>query len=276
MIAWSTFDVGETRAACPSCGRGPRDKTLGVRINPDGAGVAHCFRCEFVTSTRGGRLSHAPVARVAAARTRERHETLSTYGADLWRACGPIAGVAKAYLEARSCVIPPADGALRWHPALRHPLSGHEGPALVALLTDAVTGEPRTLHRTWVRADGRKADVDPPRMLLGGHRKQGAVARLWPNDAVTGGLGIAEGIETALSLASAYRPVWAAIDAGNLAALPVLAGIQCLVLAADHDAAGVAAAETCARRWTAAGCEVRVLLAPTPRADLNDLARCAA
>ena len=51
MIAWSTFDVGETRAACPSCGRGPRDKTLGVRINPDGAGVAHCFRCEFVTST---------------------------------------------------------------------------------------------------------------------------------------------------------------------------------------------------------------------------------
>ena len=53
MIAWECLEVGSHRLTCPDCGRGPRDKTLGVTIKPDGAMVAHCFRCEFVASHRG-------------------------------------------------------------------------------------------------------------------------------------------------------------------------------------------------------------------------------
>jgi putative DNA primase/helicase len=79
------------------------------------------------------------------------------------------------------------------------------------------------------------------------------VCRLWPDDFVSHGLGVAEGIETALSLAHAYTPCWAAIDAGNLAALPVLAGVEVLVIAQDRDPAGEMAASDCADRWAAAG-----------------------
>ncbi len=180
-----------------------------------------------------------------------------------------------AYLMKRNCVIPPADGDLRYHPALKHPPSGMSLPALVALVTDIVTRKRIGMYRGWTCADGTKAAVDPPRMLLGGHRKAGGVIRLWPDDAVTTGLGIAEGIETALSLAHAFTPVWSVIDAGNLAAFPVLPGVECLTIAADHDDVGIAAAHACAERWTAAGREVRIVMADTPKADMNDLARAA-
>ena len=165
---------------------------------------------------------------------------------------------------------------MRWHPALKHPASCLVGPALVALVTHAVTRAPLTLHRTWIRADGSKAPVNPPRMLLGGHRKAGGVVRLWPDEAVTTGLGAAEGFETALSLAHAHRPVWACIDAGNLAAFPVLDGIECLTIAVDHDGAGIAAARACAARWARAGRDVRLAMPDRHKADLNDVARATA
>ncbi len=206
-----------------------------------------------------------------------KHEGLSEWARELWRAAVALPGtIGEAYLLARHCVIPPADGDLRFHPNLKHGPSVESGPALVALVTDTRTGEPLTLHRTWIRGDGMKAPFDPPRLLLGGHRKRGGCVRLWPDEAVTTGLGIAEGIETALSLAHAFRPVWALIDAGNLAALPELPGIEALTIAADNDPAGTAAADECAERWAAAGREVCIVQAEGERQDLNDLARATA
>ncbi|MBA4263785.1 MAG: hypothetical protein C0453_01775 [Comamonadaceae bacterium] len=264
MIAWHDFPEGNHRTACPACSRGKRDKTLGLTIEGDN-GVAHCFRCSYVETHRDDRATmlrpSANLPKVAA-----KHETLSDFGKALWAACVPLPGtVGEKYLLHRHCVIPPGD--LRYHPNLPHKPSGTSGPALVALATDALNGEALTLHRTWITPTG-KADLAPPRMLLGNHRKQGGVIRLWPDEYVTHGLAVAEGIETALSLAHAYQPVWACIDAGNLAALPVLAGVECLVVAADNDPAGITAAHTCAARWAAAGLDVRI----TQQAanDLND------
>lgn len=267
-LDWS----GPARQPCPECGRGPKDRTCGVTVDERG-GVAHCFRCGYRETEHAGSLPGAAQAPRSAPR---RHETLSEFGEELWRACRPLGGDALAYLEARSCVVPPTDGDLRWHPTLRHPPSGIVGPALVALVTDAIDGRPLTLHRTWVLADGTKARVEPARMLLGGHRKQGGVVRLWPDDAVTAGLGIAEGIESALSLAHAVQPVWSCIDAGNLASLPVLRGIEAITIAADHDDAGIEAAQACGERWATAGREVRIVLPEGYKADLNDVARSAA
>ncbi|MEP7297855.1 MAG: toprim domain-containing protein [Burkholderiales bacterium] len=142
-------------------------------------------------------------------------------------------------------------------------------------MTDAVTREPMTLHRTWVQADGSKAQIDPARMLLKDHGKVGGVVRLWPDEEVTTSLGIGEGIETTLSLAHAFTPAWALIDAGNLAAMPLLDGVQSLLIAADNDPPGIAAANSCAMRWAGQGREVRIVLPETPRSDLNDLARSA-
>jgi hypothetical protein len=139
------------------------------------------------------------------------------------------------------------------------------------MATDALDRAPRTLHLTFIAADGRgKAELQPPRLLLPKHHKAGAVVRLWPDDAVTLGLGIAEGIESALSLALAGLPVWAAIDAGNLAAFPVLGGIDELTVAVDRDPAGERAADELAHRWITAGRRVRLV---KPKAgDLNDVA----
>lgn len=276
------IDWSKRRDRCPSCGRDGESGlrgTLSIHRAASGplAGrlVAHCHRlpCGFF-AIQGGAEHHAttPQAAPPAATV---HEVLSDYGRELWRETRALAGEALAYLQARECPIPPQGSHLRWRPALKHPPSGQAGPALVALVTDALTREPLTLHRTWVQADGTKAAVSPPRMLLGRHRKAGGVIRLWPDDSVTLGLSIAEGIESALSLAHAGGPVWAAIDAGNLAAFPVLGGVEVLTIGADHDEAGIAAAHACADRWVTAGREVRIVMAPTPRADINDIAKAA-
>jgi phage/plasmid primase-like uncharacterized protein len=278
-IDWANLSPGTHRLNCPACGRERRnDKTLGVTVDPAGAGVAHCFRCNYVETHRLDRPDHKqrqqptrhrhPVQRVAV-ETAPQHESLSPQGRALWRTSHPIVPGTPAahYLHMRRCMLPPVSGHLRWLPAHRHP-TGHVGPCLLALLTEAETRQPRSLHFTWI-AGGRKADVTPPRLLLKGHRKAGAVCRLWPDEFVTHGLGIAEGIETALSLAHAYTPVWACVDAGNLSAFPVLGGIEALVIAQDRDPAGEKAAAACAGRWAGAGRSV--LVTQQAVGDLNDV-----
>lgn len=95
--------------------------------------------------------------------------------------------------------------------------------------------------------------------------------RLWSDEAVTHGLAIAEGIESALAAAHLFTPVWAAVDADNLAQLPALCGIEALTIFADHDKAGMKGAATCAQRWREAGREVRVLRARAAGADVAEL-----
>ena len=203
------------------------------------------------------------------------HPTLSNWGRRLWESCRPIAAddPAGKYLRARGCALPHPDGDLRWHPALKHP-SGHVGPALVGLITDARDAllPPLNLHRTWIVGDGngRKADLDRPRLLLKNHRKAGGCVRLWPDDMVTYGLGIAEGIETALTLARVFTPVWSTIDAGNLGGFPVMPGLESVTVCVDHDLAGLRAFDTLVERWADAGREIRKVLAPNAGEDLND------
>jgi putative DNA primase/helicase len=148
---------------------------------------------------------------------------------------------------------------------------------LVALVTDVLTVEPISLHQTWLAPDGSgKASIDRPRLLLKGHRKAGGVIRLVEDAEVTLGLAVAEGIETALTTMRAFRHCWCCIDASNLAAFPVLAGIDALTIVEDRDPAGQAAARACADRWLAAGVEVWIWQAPAEGQDFNDIARRAA
>jgi hypothetical protein len=136
--------------------------------------------------------------------------------------------------------------ALRWHQGIH---------AVVGLMTDAVTGEPVGIHRTFIDADGAKVE----RKMLG---RQGVI-RLSPDDAVTMGLGITEGIEDGLAvLLSGSCPVWAATSSGAIARFPVLSGIDSLTIFADADTSGVESAQTCVGQWRAAGQEARIV-APT-------------
>ena len=72
------------------------------------------------------------------------------------------------------------------------------------------------------------------------------MVRLWPDEEVTSGLCVAEGVETALTAARGFGLAWACLDAANLAALPVLPGVEALTIVADHDEAGIRAADACA------------------------------
>ncbi|MBI3919006.1 MAG: toprim domain-containing protein [Betaproteobacteria bacterium] len=262
---------GEHRLPCPECAKSPHDKTLGVTVDHDG-GVYHCFRCGAAGAWRNDQAIRSTAPSRPLMPKVEKQLTLAANWRQFWRDLRPISGTARKYLDAHQCVIPPADGDLRCTESLRHP-SRYVGPALVALVTDALTREPLTLHRTWIRGDGTKAPVEPPRLLLGKHRKQGGVIRLWSDDSVSTSLAIAEGIESALSLATVRTPVWSLIDAGNLGAFQVLDGVEDLSIFADHDAAGLRAADECAERWRGAGRHVGIAKSPVPSEDANDVLR---
>jgi putative DNA primase/helicase len=147
---------------------------------------------------------------------------------------------------------------------------------MVARVTSLVTGAPMSLHFTALALDGSgKAPIDKPKRLLADHRKQGGVIRLTPDAEVTIELGIAEGAETALAVANAlgpFRPIWSAIDAGNLATLPIVPAIERLVIYADTDPSGTgqAAARTLAQRWHRAGRKVFIAQPSGGKSDWND------
>lgn len=200
----------------------------------------------------------------------------------MWRASVPLRGSpAERYLLDRlhGFQIPAAvyDGdALRWNPAARtfkrEPVPGAIG-AMIALMTDPATNEPAGIHRTFLDVAARKLD----RGMLGDK----GVCRLWPDDAVTGGLSLGEGIETTISAQLLFdaAPAWAALDAGNLAAFPVLSGIEALAIFADNDIekrgrhAGQDAAQQCADRWLEAGREVVIRTPRQGETDFNDYLR---
>lgn len=258
---------GRRRQPCPCGAGGPRDDALMVWVDD---GNAFCHRCGETFFRDDRPQAPRPLYPVppsqdeidAERRKRER-------AAAIWQASSPITPAAKVapYFDARGVPRPPADGDLRW---MDLQLFGFEGPALVGRMSLATDyREARGLHITWLQrtTEGwRRAE----RRYLG--PKKGCVVRLWPDEAVSTGLAVAEGVETALALAHAYRPTWACLDAGNLAEFPVLAGIECLTIAADHDPAGIAAAEACGQRWADAGRDVEIVLPPTPKQDIADVA----
>jgi putative DNA primase/helicase len=105
----------------------------------------------------------------------------------------------------------------------------------------------------------------------------GGAIKLDPDENVTQGLCLGEGIETCLSAAQmGLRPVWAAINAGGIEAFPVLDGIEALTLLLEFDADGTPndanarAIEACSRRWLAAGKEVLHATPPDGCGDAND------
>ena len=103
----------------------------------------------------------------------------------------------------------------------------------------------------------------------------GGAIKLSPDEDVTEGLGVCEGIETGLSiLAADWAPVWALGTAGNIAAFPVLPGIEALTIFGDNDdhkgSAGEKAAQGCAERWRSAGREVNIRIHKDAGCDWND------
>ena len=185
---------------------------------------------------------------------------------DIWRASRPATGtLAEAYLHIRGLTqqLPPA---LRFHPGLTHPAGG-VWPAMVALVTRGTDDTPMAIHRTFLARDGAgKAPVKPERMMLGPCR--GGVVRLASSE---NALMVGEGIETCLAAMQATgRPAWAALSTSGLRALDLSDDVREVIVLADGDDPGEAAARETAHRWKREGRRVRIAWPPRG-ADFNDL-----
>ncbi|WP_287787806.1 toprim domain-containing protein [Acidiphilium sp.] len=189
--------------------------------------------------------------------------------AAVWGGAAPLSPNCSASLYLRNRRIEQAipSPALRWRRDCPHPGGGRR-IALVAEITGA-DGKFSGIQRIFLAPDGRKADCEPVKASLG-HVAGGAVRLQTASHELT----ISEGIESAAAAGQLLGlPAWAAVSAGNLAKSLILPSeIRSVVIAADHDAPGLRAAEAACRRWRAEGREVRVVKSVESGKDFNDLA----
>lgn len=248
------YTVGTHRAPCPRCDRGPRDDALAVTMRAIDDMVWLCHRCGW----SGGWRARGPGAERPVPAARETcptpRRTLAPEWLRFYQYCREITpdDPAGRYLTGRCCALPQND--VRWHSECWHPRERQTFPALVALVTDIITAEPISLHMTYLAPNGSgKAPIDQPRRYLAGHSKAGGVVRLDPEKELSLGVILGEGIETCLSYRLEYGPVWAALDASNLGAFPVLPGLEGLTVLVDRDPAGEGAWAKVSARYRAAG-----------------------
>jgi len=174
------------------------------------------------------------------------------------------------YLRSRSIRKIPREH-LRFNPSVFHWGEGRTMPAMVAAMRD-VSGRVLGYHLTFLQASGEKAAIEAPRLYTKGKTGE-CVIRL---SEVCEHIGLAEGIETALSVTELYGlPCWATGDAARLAKFLPPEGVKQVTIFADvdHNFTGEAAAFALAQRLIREGltCEVRQ---ECPRgSDYNDLLR---
>jgi putative DNA primase/helicase len=194
------------------------------------------------------------------------HATRSQAALRIWGTAAPANGtLVETYLRSRGIVMP-TPATLRLHARLKHP-SGGIWPAMIALVTRGTDGVPLAIHRTFISRDGKsKAPVNPQKMMLGPCR-DGAVRLAEPGNVLM----VGEGIESCLAAmqATGYS-AWAALSTSGLRALGLPLDVRNLIVLADGDAPGEAAAQECAARWKQEGRRVRIAR-PPHGLDFNDL-----
>lgn len=184
----------------------------------------------------------------------------------IWRSAVPANGTpVETYLSGRG-LRPPIPPSLRFHPGLKHP-SGGVWPCMVALVKRGGDGSPQAIHRTFmVRNGGGKAPVEPVKMMLGPCR--GGAVQFGEADDI---LMVGEGIETCLAvMQSTGHPTWAALSTSGLRTLDLPENVREVIVLADGDDPGEAAAKECSFRWKHEGRRVRIARPPRGM-DFNDM-----
>lgn len=182
-----------------------------------------------------------------------------------------IAGDPVSLYLARRIGLEIIPACLRYHPALPYRQddgSTSKHPAMISKVT-ALDGAGTALHRTYLASDGQKASVPTCKKVLGS-LPAGAAVRL---SSACSTIGIAEGVETALSASMAFGlPVWSAISAGGLEKWTPPDGTNRVVIFGDNDLSGTgqSAAWSLAKRLIAAGVAVDVEIPPKTGTDWAD------
>jgi len=225
-----------------------RTPSMSVTETRDGRPLVHCFsgctQVEVIDALRARGLwaGEAKVDPSYPGRLTTRHDghhdrddrERQQYARDLWDRSNPIKGtLAEAYLRSRGIHEPPSDG-LGYVPRVKHTPTGREWPCMVAALRD-FRDQVVAVQRTWLARDGSgKAPITPAKMTCGpmGH----SAVKL---HAPASTLGLAEGIETALSAKQLYQiPTWACLSASRLSAVRVPPHVEMVVIFADPGKVG--------------------------------------
>jgi putative DNA primase/helicase len=180
--------------------------------------------------------------------------------------CQPLAGTAvETYLQGRR-LTDPACADLLFNPDLTDYDTKRGWPGMVAVVRDAAGGPIGGIHRTFLLDDG-SGKARAGKKMLG--PVSGGSVRLAPIGE-DGHLGIAEGIESALSATALFGvPCWSALSADGMRKWQWPAGIRRVTVFADAGPPGQAAAADLAQRLIAAGIAVRIV-SPVHGDDFND------
>jgi len=185
----------------------------------------------------------------------------------LWGAAGAVSGSpAQRYLAVRG--IAGLSAELRFHsrtPLGPRPLTRYR-PALIAAVRDE-TGLV-AVHRTFLDGRGaRLAALDQPRRALGA--LGGGAVRLGGTAAL---LGLAEGIETALSASALFGlPCWATLGTERFAHIALPGEVRALRLFLDNDPGGRRAEQLGREAW--GHLPIEALYPPRAGDDWNDVLR---
>lgn len=259
-------------ACCP--GHDDRTPSLGVTLGHS-AILFHCFAGCSQEQVLDGLARQGIKANVLFAggpscsgEHVDREEFRGNFAERIWREARPIGmSHAKVYLEARG--IRAASSALRYHE--RTPL-GPKGqvrflPAMIAAVT--LDHGLVAIHRTFLeRGLPRLASFTNPKRALG--RMGAGAVRLF--DPVDGKLGLAEGIESALSAKALTRiPCWATLGNERFGLVSIPDSVRELHLFVDNDAGGAVAEERAREAYAVDGRRILIRRPERSGADWNDV-----
>jgi len=159
------------------------------------------------------------------------------------------------YLMSRGIYNMPKNS-VRYSPAEYDQSYGRSFEAMYCVASDEFNN-PCYIHKTYLDG-GKKADVAQVKKLKTIRKSQGSIAiKMFP---ATTALGIAEGIETALSAHQVYKvPVWPVLNTSFMKSFKAPLGVEYLMIFADNDnnGAGLAAAFVCGNKNILANNDVK-------------------
>jgi len=222
---------GEEQVLAPGLGHSPGDRSLSIRFGPRGLQV-HSFAADALGPERARLRKLCGKGTRTMKWTAPRVRPLATPKPDraaLWvwgesEDPRPASRVIRYLQDHRGVYLPDcaANAAIRSNIHCR--FRSETVHCMVALVRHIATDRPQAIHRTALGWDDRNYSVGGDKRLCLGPVAGGAIM-LTPREMVGEELGVAEGIENALSLLMLdHGPsaVWSLLNAGNLAALPVL------------------------------------------------------
>ncbi|NNM78057.1 virulence protein [Sphingomonas sp. ID1715] len=250
------------------------DRTPSLSVRPGHRRLLfHCFAgCEAAlviqalralrivgTSTGGGGDIISPPAFT---------KSLAPLAARIWSEARPADGtLTEAYLQSRGIDLLPTE--LRFHPRApqgRAPLTSFR-PAMIAAVRD--DSGLIAVHRTFLAFKHDSLLCGSPSKLALGRLGKGAVRLAPPRDDI---LGLAEGIETALSAWQLFNiPCWAALGTERFRHVAIPSSVRQLTLFLDNDAAGRRAERLCREAHREAGLSIEARYPNLAGQDWNDV-----